>query len=79
MDETTIEKTLSVAYSLTNDTTDGKFIYWDKLLEYFKNDDDYYIIKSKMDNITEKLNTLDGDNLKEYLNRDFETDVWFEI
>jgi hypothetical protein len=71
----TIEKSLRIVHTLSNDG--GKFGYFEDLLESFKEDEDYLIIKTKMDNLVEKLNSItDHDDLMEYMTRDFETEIW---
>lgn len=75
--ETIKEKSVTMLNSLSNDN--GKFTYWDKLLESFENDPDYNIIKFKMNNLVNKLNSLNSEELKEYMNRDFEIEIWDEI
>ena len=76
--KTTLEKTLDIAYTLSNDS--GKFGYFTEMMVgIYGKDDDFQVIKTKMDNLVEKLNSLKGDELTDYLNKDFETEIWDEI
>jgi hypothetical protein len=59
-----------------NDNNDG-FNYFENLISfYFANDNDYQIIKEKMNNLIKLLSTFDEKELKNFENLDFETEIW---
>ena len=75
------DKVNLIVSTLRYDDKDNTFDYSNRLLlEKFKNDNDFEIIKNKINNLVKKLNSFKNEkSLNEYLNRDFETDIWNEI
>ena len=75
------EKVNLILSTLTYDNQDNTFDYSNRLLlETFKNDDDFNIIKSKMNNLVNKLNSFENkEDLDQYLNKDLESEIWNEI
>jgi len=64
----TFDKFATICYSISK--TD-KWVYWTELLEVYKNDDDYLLIKTKLDNLINILNI--NENI---LQLDLESDIW---
>ena len=75
------EKVNLILSTLKYDDQDNTFDYSNRLLlETFKSDVDFDIIKSKMNNLVNKLNSFENEKeLYQYLNKDFESEIWNDI
>jgi hypothetical protein len=75
------EKVIFIVNSLKYDEQDKSFNYSNRILfDSFENDNDFQLIKSKMNNLIFKLNSFENkEELNEYLNKDFETEIWENI
>jgi hypothetical protein len=69
----TLEKFGTICYSMYK--KNNKWFYWEKLLESYSNEDDYDILKTKINNFIVLLNEKED----EYLNKDIETEIWDNI
>ena len=69
----TIEKFGFLTYAFTKEN--DKWFFWWELLESYKNDEDYNILKEKITNLYDKLN----ENDKDWLSKDVEKEIYFMI
>jgi len=55
--------------------TDG--VYYDEIFDFFKNDSDLPIIRKKFENLSRLyFEKLCSEELEDFLNMDFETEIW---
>jgi len=66
----TKEKFVNMCHLISND--DGRYDYWWDDLEKYKYDEDFNILKTKMENILIILNENDSS----ILNKDIEDEIW---
>ena len=74
----TLEKVKDVLGSLEYDKKDKIFLYSNRYLyDMYENDLDFYVIQNKINTVVEKLNSIKNKKkLNEYLNLDFDDDIW---
>jgi len=77
---TTIEKVKSILPSLVYDVKDKSYTYqYRYMCDKFENDEDFELIKEKMTNLVNKLNSLTKRESNRFIKRDFESDIWNDI
>lgn len=78
LDKKTENMLYGLLITLSNDNR--TFGYCEKILERHK-DENYDLLKTKMDNLVNKLNSIkdNKEELTRFINRDFEDDIWYEI
>jgi len=67
---TTKDKYCVICHTINK--TDNGWNYWNKLLESYKDDSDYKLLKEKLDKTIKLLN----DNESDIINMDVEKELW---
>jgi hypothetical protein len=75
------DKIKEVLTTMQYDHIDKTFVYNNRyFLNSYKTDDDFDIMVLKLNKIVEKLNSFEEqENLNEFLNRDFDNDIWLTL